>query len=93
MRASDGSHYVAFSVEPPGAMKLPAGPVVLYVRLATATPGAVTTVSERSAIREWLAGQRVDPRMLPGRGIAIGEMPAFGAGAIGVRGSTPSTGS
>jgi hypothetical protein len=30
---------------------------------------------------------------LPGRGIAIGEMPAFGAGAIGVRGSTASAGS
>ena len=92
MRASDGSHYVAFSVEPTGAMTLPAGPVLLYLRLATATPGAVTT-TERSAIRDWLVGRRVDPRLLPGRGIAIGEMPAFGAGAIGVRGSTPSTGS
>ena len=93
MRASDGSHYVAFSVEPTGEMKLPAGPVLLYVRLATATGDVVTTVTERSAIRDWLAGQRVDPRMLPQRGIALGEMPAFGAGAIGVRGSTPSTGS
>ncbi|MFA5907400.1 MAG: hypothetical protein WC815_01350 [Vicinamibacterales bacterium] len=93
MRASDGSHYVAFSVEPEGAMRLPAGPVMLYVRLATATPGVVTTMTERSVIRDWLVGRRVDPRMLPGRGIAIGEMPAFGPGAIGVRGSTPSTGS
>ena len=93
MRASDGSHYVAFSVEPEGAMRLPAGPVMLYVRLATATPGVATTMTERSVIRDWLVGRRVDPRMLPGRGIAIGEMPAFGAGAIAVRGSTPSSGS
>lgn len=93
LRASDGSHYVAFSVEPSGSMTLPSGPVLLYVRLATAPTGAATTVTERSAIRDWLGGQRVDPRMLPGRGIAIGEMPAFGAGGIGVRGSTPSTGS
>lgn len=94
LRASDGSHYVAFSVEPTGDQKLPAGPVLLYVRLATARPtdGAAMT-AERSPLGEWLAGQRVDPRLLPGRGIAIGEMPAFGAGAIGVRGSTASTGS
>lgn len=93
LRASDGSHYVAFALEPSGDMKLPANPVLLYVRLATAPSGAATTMTERSAIRDWLGGQRVDPRMLPGRGIAIGEMPAFGAGGIGVRGSTPSTGS
>ena len=93
LRASDGSHYVAFTLEPSGDLKLPAAPVLLYVRLASAPSGAATTVTERSAIRDWLAGQRVDPRMLPGRGIAIGEMPAFGAGAIGIRGSTPSTGS
>ena len=94
LRASDGSHYVAFSVEPAGDQKLPAGPVLLYVRLATARPpDGATMTAERSPLSEWLAGQRVDPRMLPGRGIAIGEMPAFGPGAIGVRGSTASTGS
>ncbi len=92
MRASDGSHYVAFSVAPPAPHQLPAGPVVLYLRLATAATG-VTTQTERSAIRDWLVGRRVDPRLLPGRGIAVGEMPAFGAGAIAVRGSTPSSGS
>jgi hypothetical protein len=92
LRASDGSHYVAFSVTPPPDMPLPAGPVMLYVRLATAARGAVAT-TERSAIRDWLAGRRVDPKLLPGRGIAIGEMPAFGAGALSARGSTPSTGS
>ena len=94
LRASDGSHYVAFSVDTFGEARLPPGPVVVYVRLATARPAdGATATAERSSIGEWLAGQRVDPRMLPGRGIAIGEMPAFGAGAIGVRGSTPSTGS
>ena len=93
MRASDGSHYVAFSLEPAGDAKLPPGPILLYVRLATATGDAVTTVTERSAIRDWLVGRKIDPRLLPGRGIAIGEMPAFGAGGIAVRGSSPTTGS
>ena len=90
MRASDGSHYVAFSAEPPASAALPAGPVILYVRLATATPPGATTIVERSPIREWLAGSRVDPRLLPRRGTAMGEMPAFGAGAIAARGTTTS---
>lgn len=93
MRASDGSHYVAFSLEPPADMTLPAGPVILYLRLATAAPPGATPIVERSSIREWLAGSRTDPRLLPRRNIAIGDMPAFGPGAIGVRGSTASTGS
>ncbi len=94
MRASDGSHYVAVSVEPPAAAALPSGPVLLYIRLATASPtDAAEPIVERSAIREWLAGGRTDPRLLPRRNIAIGDMPAFGPGAIGVRGSTASTGS
>ena len=92
LRASDGSHYVAFSVEPPADLKSPSQ-VLLYVRLATATPPGATARLEQSAIRDWLAGRRVDPRMITSRGIAVGEMPAFGAGGIAVRGSTPSTGS
>ena len=80
MRASDGSHYVAFSLEPAGDAKLPPGPILLYVRLATATGDAVTTVTERSAIRDWLVGRKIDPRLLPSRGIAV-------------RGSSPTTGS
>ena len=92
LRASDGSHYVAFSVEPPADLKLPSQ-VLLYVRLATAMPPDATARLEQSTIRDWLAGRRVDPRMITGRGIAVGEMPAFGAGGIAVRGSTPSTGS
>jgi hypothetical protein len=92
MRASDGSHYVAFSVTQESA-PLPAGPVVLYVRLATTPLSSVQTISERSAVGEWLAGQRVDPRLKPKTGFAPGEMPNFGAGAIAARGSTASTGS
>ena len=65
LRASDGSHYVAFSVEPPQAASLPAGPVLLYIRLATAAvPGSAGLV-ERSMVREWLAGSRIDPRLPP----------------------------
>jgi hypothetical protein len=81
LRASDGSHYVAFSVEPGGDLKLPTAPIPLYVRLATAIPDAVTTSPERSAVRDWLAGKRVDPRLLPDRGIALGDMPQMGATA------------
>src|SRR5215203_454901 len=92
LRASDGSHYVAFSVEPPANVILPSR-VLIYVRLATATPDGAVGRVEHSAVRDWLAGRRVDPRMLTRRGIAVGEMPAFGAGGIAVRGSTPSTGS
>src|SRR5688572_20936379 len=54
LRASDGSHYVAFSVTPPPAA-LANGPLILYVRLASATAGA-TTLAERSLVREWLQG-------------------------------------
>jgi len=81
LRASDGSHYVAFSVVPPAGMSLPSGPALLYIRLATTTTSGATTVTERSAIRDWLAGRRVDPRLLPGRGIALGDMPQMGATA------------
>lgn len=93
MRASDGAHYVAFTIEPPRARSLPPGPALLYVRLATASSDGTPAVLERSAIREWLAGSRTDPRLLPKRGLAIGEMPTFGAGSSSVRGPTPSSGS
>jgi hypothetical protein len=93
MRASDGSHYVAFSIEPPASAVLPKGPAMLYLRLATSSDDAAQRIVERSGVREWLAGSRTDPRLLPQRGIAIGDMPAFGAGAIAARGSTASSGS
>ncbi|MDO8677438.1 MAG: hypothetical protein Q7R30_02585 [Acidobacteriota bacterium] len=90
LRASDGSHYVAFSITPPPDT-LPPSSIVLYVRLATATAAGVTTVTERSTVREWLQGSRTDPRMLPRRGMAIGDMPAMGANVT--RGGVNSVGS
>ncbi|MEO8680616.1 MAG: hypothetical protein ABI665_16310 [Vicinamibacterales bacterium] len=93
MRASDGSHYVAFTVNPPPATPLPAGPVMLYIRLATAAPSSAQSLAERSTVSEWLAGKRSDPLMKPKSGFVPGEMPNFGAGGIAVRGSTPSSGS
>lgn len=92
MRASDGSHYVAFTVTPPPEA-LPDGPAFLYIRVATATPPGAAPVVERSAIREWLAGGRTDPRLLPKRGIAIGDMPVMGAtGSMGSQRQPVSTG-
>ena len=93
MRASDGSHYVAFTITPPPEMPLPGGPALLYLRVATATPPGATKIAERSTIREWLAGGRTDPRLLPKRGIAIGEMPVMGAtGSMGSTRQPVSTG-
>jgi hypothetical protein len=76
LRASDGSHYVAFSVEPPRRMRA-GGPLLLYVRLATALLSGQGV--ERSALGDWLAGRRSDPLLRPRTGIVIGEMPGFGA--------------
>ena len=84
MRAADGSHYIALSITPAPAA-LPTDPIVVYVRLATRAAGTAT-LAERSLVREWLQGARIDPRLLPRSGMAIGEMPALGAGAIGARG-------
>jgi len=94
LRASDGSHYIAFSAEPPAAAALPAGPVVLYLRLATATPAGAQRIAERSPVREWLAGSRIDPRLLPNnRGIVVGEMPMMGAAGLNTVRPPTSTGS
>ncbi len=88
LRVSDGSHYVAFSVTPPAAAQSK-GPVVVYIRLASAKTQGATTTAERSLVREWLLGSRVDPRMLPRKGgFAVGDMPAMGAGTIGGRGAS-----
>lgn len=89
MRASDGSHYVAFSLEPPN---LPSTPVMLYIRLATAAVDGAPRIVERSAIREWLAGNRTDPRLLPRRNIAIGDMPVMGVGGTNTTRPVTSTG-
>jgi hypothetical protein len=80
LRASDGSHYVAFSLH--GQPGLASGrPLVFYVRLATAGASA----RERSAVAEWLAGQTPMPPQGQ-RGIAFGDMPTFGAGSVATRG-------
>ena len=83
LRASDGSHYVAFSINRVEGLSAER-PGVLYVRLATRRGPNQTAAAERSAITEWLAGQAPIP-VLPRRGIAFGEMPTFGAAGIGQR--------
>jgi hypothetical protein len=87
LRASDGSHYVAFSIAAPGAVPIDR-PLILYVRLATRRDPPTTTAAERSGLAEWLAGQTPGPA-LPRRGIAFGEMPTYGAGGVATRGPTP----
>lgn len=85
LRASDGSHYVAFTLSAPS---LPAeAPILLYVRLSRRQDERLAG-RERSLIAEWLAGERNAPPPPPRRGIALGEMPAFGAGAAGQRTQT-----
>lgn len=90
LRASDGSHYVAFSLHA-GADITTTRPVVLYVRLATRRAARSNAPPERSGVASWLAGQSPAP-VLARRGIAIGDMPTFGPGGIAVRGPGPSQG-
>jgi hypothetical protein len=79
MRASDGSHYVAFRIAAPPSSPLPGGRIALYVRLAASSASA-SQRAERSLIREWLAGtQAAPPPNAYNRGIAIGDMPVMGA--------------
>lgn len=80
LRSSDGSHYVALRALA-SDVAAPAGPVVLYVRLASRRSEAVTTTAERSAVREWLDGQRSDPlpmRVSGSMSVPRGEMPVGG---------------
>jgi hypothetical protein len=83
LRASDGSHYVAFSLNRADGLRLNR-PLVLYVRLATHRRDNEFSPLERSAVAEWLAGQTPTP-VLPQRGLAFGEMPVYGAAGIGQR--------
>lgn len=86
LRASDGSHYVAFTISPPPDSL--AARLLLYVRLAPAAVTGVTRSPQRSAVRDWLNGSSIDPRLRPQpRGFAVGDMPPMGAGAIGSRGA------
>jgi hypothetical protein len=89
LRASDGSHYVAFAAQPPAPM-LPSDAVMLYVRLDSLRPP--TSPLPRSPIREWLAGtQQSAPPPPARRGIAIGEMPVMGATSNISRGTSTGT--
>jgi hypothetical protein len=84
LRASDGSHYIALR----GVARevaAPDTPVTLYVRLAAHVGRGVTTVAQRSAVMEWLRGQRSDPLpMNAARAMTVpqGELPIGGATAI-----------
>jgi len=80
LRASDGSHFVALRGRAPGLVA-PKEPVMLYVRLAHRISTAPTT-PPRSAVREWLRGERSEPTpMRVGRAMSVpmGEMPVGGA--------------
>jgi hypothetical protein len=77
MRASDGSHYIAFSAPLSADRTLPQGPALLYVRLANIT--ATAAAPERSLVGEWLAGNRKTPPPIARTGIVLGEMPVMGA--------------
>jgi cytochrome c-type biogenesis protein CcmH/NrfG len=84
LRASDGSHYVALRAVASGPTRLDA-PVVMYVRLTSRAAPGLTTVAQRSAVMEWLRGQRSDPLpMNAGRSMSVpqGEMPIGGAAAF-----------
>ncbi|HWI16587.1 MAG TPA: hypothetical protein VNT81_02480, partial [Vicinamibacterales bacterium] len=50
LRASDGSHYVAFSLTP--APQPVAATIMLYVRLVPSNPQGVTQSPRRSAVQE-----------------------------------------
>ncbi len=86
LRTSDGAHYVAFTLTPAQPLS-PQDASSVYVRLATRADAQFTSMAERSAVMEWLKGMRSDPLVArQQRGIAFGEMPTFGAGAIAARG-------
>jgi hypothetical protein len=88
LRASDGSHYVAFSMEAPADLT-PEERLVLYVRLEprpNAPPSA--TPPPRSTVEAWLRGERGDP--LPMRATRVitvpsGELPMGGTAATMTR--------
>jgi len=83
LRASDGSHYVAFSIEAPADLS-PTDALALYVRLEPRPTDPPSTQAPRSAVEDWLLGQRSDP--LPMRAARVvtvpsGELPMGGSAA------------
>lgn len=85
LRASDGAHYVALRAIS-ASTPVPAGPVVLYVRLTSHRVGTQAGLAaERSAVSEWLQGERSDPRPRAVGGsmsVPRGEMPVGGAAML-----------
>jgi hypothetical protein len=87
LRASDGSHYVAFSAQAPPDLT-PTDKLALYVRLEPRPTDPPSTQAPRSAVEEWLLGQRSDP--LPMRAARVvtvpsGELPMGGTAATMTR--------
>ncbi len=80
LRASDGSHYVAFSVEAPAEFTADT-PLALYVRLVPRATEPPAVIAQRSAVEEWLLGQRNDPLPMQARRVVqvpSGELPVGG---------------
>lgn len=90
LRASDGSHYVAFSAAAPPDLTAN-DRLALYVRLEPKLPAGeavATAAAPRSAVEDWLRGERSDP--LPMRAARVvtvpsGELPMGGLSATQTR--------
>ncbi len=85
-RASDGSHYVAFSAPVPAVN--PAVPLAVYVRLAPRTSVAAAAGGPQSAVEQWLLGLRDAPLPRSARRmvqVPSGEMPIGGAATMSSR--------
>jgi hypothetical protein len=88
LRASDGSHYVAFSMEAPADVSAEES-LALYVRLEPrpADPPSGTQ-PPRSAVEDWLRGERSDPLPMRARRVVTvpsGELPMGGTAATMTR--------
>jgi len=88
LRASDGSHYVAFSMEAPADVRAEES-LALYVRLEPRpTDPPSTAQPPRSAVEDWLRGERSDPLPMRARRVVTvpsGELPMGGTAATMTR--------
>ncbi len=90
LRASDGSHYVAFSADAPGELTEDT-PLAVYVRLSLRATEPPSVIAQRSAVEEWLLGQRKDPLPMQARRVVqipSGELPVGGPLSMSGRDST-----